>query len=407
MTTILSNQKKIKIDVANNFVYIDNCEITIFLNVKTSRKIVHTSIHARKTTIVSSRFEMTIIVHYTTISKNRDFLFESKTLNLFFYVYLVNINCKSILVRNDNNKTIQISRNYRVNRMIEIDFSNVFQISTKNNVVDLILRKFFTKYKTNWFKKIIVVVYVVIAMLVDKKFSQIVSTIIISTLIISQTISSIVIINETFSQTILFVFSNLNFLVEILSQSIYFVVSNKILKNVSIALSFEIILNNEIIIHRFNDVVVQIFKNLINEYSNFWKKIDFAKLSKENWINFFLKFDWENRISNKTKMYSLNTKNKKLIDETFDKFHESKKLNWIESFISFRYSIFCVWKMINNNKKTSDNWYTWFKYNHSIERLFFVVSNENYFCRNKMSIHYRHRLFRIFLSIKNSFKKSL
>ena len=62
--------KKIKINVANNFVYIDNCEITIFLNVKTSRKIVHILIHARKIIIVSFRFEITIIVYYITISKN-------------------------------------------------------------------------------------------------------------------------------------------------------------------------------------------------------------------------------------------------------------------------------------------------------------------------------------------------
>ena len=139
--------KKIKIDVINNFVYIDNCEIIIFLNVKTSRKIVHISIHVRKTIIVSSRFEITIIVHYNIISKNRDFLFESKILNFFLYAYLVNNNCKNILVRNDNNKTIQISRNCRVNRLIEIDFFNVFQIFIENNVVELILRKFFTKHK--------------------------------------------------------------------------------------------------------------------------------------------------------------------------------------------------------------------------------------------------------------------
>ena len=130
------------------------------------------------------------------------------------YAYLVNINCKNILVRNDNNKTIQISRNCCVNRLIKIDFLNVFQIFIENNIVELILRKFFTKHKINWFKKIIDVVYVIIAILVNESFSQIISTIIISTLIISQMISSIVsIINEIFSQTILFVFASLNFFV--------------------------------------------------------------------------------------------------------------------------------------------------------------------------------------------------
>ena len=191
--------KKIKINVANNFVYINNYEITIFLNVKTSRKIVHTLIHVRKTINISFYFKITIIVYYITISKNQDFLFESKILKKNLYAYLININCKNILVRNNNNKIIQISRNYYVSRIIKIDFSNIFQISTKNNIVDLILRKFFIKHNINWFKKINVVVYIVIAIFVDKSFSQIVSTIIISTLIISQTISSIVIINKIFS----------------------------------------------------------------------------------------------------------------------------------------------------------------------------------------------------------------
>ena len=118
--------KKIKIDVINNFVYIDNCEIIIFLNVKTFRKVVHISIHVRKTIIVSSRFETTMIVHYNIISKNKKKFFESKILNFSLYAHLINVNCKNILVRNDNNKTIQISRNCRVNRLIEIDFLNVF-----------------------------------------------------------------------------------------------------------------------------------------------------------------------------------------------------------------------------------------------------------------------------------------
>ena len=208
-----------------------------------------------------SRFKITMSVHYNTISRDKNFFFESKTLNFFLYAQLINVNCKNILVRNDNYKTIQISRNCHVNRLTKIDFFNAFQIFIENNVVELILRKFFTKHKINWFKKIIVVIYVVIAILVNKSFSQIIfnDTIIISTLTISQIILSIVsIVNEKFSQTILFVFTSLNFFVtqKTFSQSIYFVVSNNFLKNTSIVLLFEIILNNEIIIYRFNDVVV-------------------------------------------------------------------------------------------------------------------------------------------------------
>ena len=79
--------KKIKINVINNFVYINNCEITIFLNVKTSRKIIYISIHARKTIIISFCFEIIIAIHYNIISKNKKFLFKSKVFN-FFCTYI-------------------------------------------------------------------------------------------------------------------------------------------------------------------------------------------------------------------------------------------------------------------------------------------------------------------------------
>ena len=118
-------KKKIKINVINNFVYINNCEITIFLNVKTLRKIVYISIHARKTIIVWFCFEITIIVHYIIILENEIF-FWVENFKFFLYAHLMNINCKNILVRNNNDKIIQISRNCRVNRMIKINFFNIF-----------------------------------------------------------------------------------------------------------------------------------------------------------------------------------------------------------------------------------------------------------------------------------------
>ena len=64
-----------------------------------------------------------------------------------------------------------------------------------------------------------------------------------------------------------------------------------------------------------------------------------------------LKSDWEQRISEKTKIYSLNKKNRKLVDEIFDKLHESDRLSWTDEFILFSYFVFCVWKEINDKKK--------------------------------------------------------
>ena len=68
-------------------------------------------------------------------------------------------------------------------------------------------------------------------------------------------------------------------------------------------------------------------------------------------MKILFKIDWKSRIFDKIKIYSLNTRNKELIDVIFDKLHEFDKLNWIEKFTSFNYFVFCVWKNINDEKK--------------------------------------------------------
>ena len=65
-----------------------------------------------------------------------------------------------------------------------------------------------------------------------------------------------------------------------------------------------------------------------------------------------LKFDWKSRVSNKIKMYSLDAKNRALIDETFDNLHVVDKMCWINEFTFFFYSMFCVWKLdVDNQRK--------------------------------------------------------
>ena len=68
--------KKIIVDVANNIVYINSCDVIVAMNVKISRIIVQIFVHARKTIIVSSQFKIIISMHYITIFNDRDFLFE-------------------------------------------------------------------------------------------------------------------------------------------------------------------------------------------------------------------------------------------------------------------------------------------------------------------------------------------
>ena len=64
-----------------------------------------------------------------------------------------------------------------------------------------------------------------------------------------------------------------------------------------------------------------------------------------------LKNDWKKRVSKKTKMYSLNAKNKKLMNKIFDDLHRIDRMFWTNQSTSFFYSCFCVWKSVDDEKK--------------------------------------------------------
>lgn len=142
--------EEITIDVTSKSIYIDSCDVIISMKVKISRIVVRTSMHARKTMIVSSRSKMIVSIHHNAISQNRNFLFELDELNLSLYAYLVNVEFRTILMRNDSNKVMQLSRNHRIERITKLDFSNAFQIFVEQDacILDLALRKTFVDRKT-------------------------------------------------------------------------------------------------------------------------------------------------------------------------------------------------------------------------------------------------------------------
>ena len=104
----------------------------------------------------------------------------------------------------------------------------------------------------------------------------------------------------------------------------------------------EISLINEITIHEFFRQVVIVFINLLNKYFNIWTNQDFVKLSKKNWMKLSLKINWEDKIKEKTKVYSFEIRDKEVINNTFDELHKQEKLSYIIESTSFNFSCFVV-----------------------------------------------------------------
>ena len=108
---------------------------------------MHKSVHIKKTIIVSSQSEMIISIHYLVdnISNDRDYLFESDETELILYAHFMNIFIEVILVRNDDKQAVKISRNYRLDYLTELDYSNAFFVNDDN--VDLTMKASRTIHK--------------------------------------------------------------------------------------------------------------------------------------------------------------------------------------------------------------------------------------------------------------------
>lgn len=144
----LLDLKRITINIAKKSTYIESCNTTIEIEIKITRIVVYKYIYTRKVVDILSRLKITILVYYIVIFNNRDFLFKSNNTDLLLYAYIINTKTINILIKNKSNKIVYISRNCYLDRVLELDFLNTFQIQNKNNnITKLALQKTSINYK--------------------------------------------------------------------------------------------------------------------------------------------------------------------------------------------------------------------------------------------------------------------
>ena len=112
----------------------------------------------------------------------------------------------------------------------------------------------------------------------------------------------------------------------------------------------KLVLLNDIMLYD-NKEAIKAYTDLVNDFSILWKNEEFINIFEKRWMRLSLRNDWQDRISNKFKMYLLSNENKKIIDNTFDKSHEKERLIWTTTLTSFFYFVFVVWKTINEIRK--------------------------------------------------------
>ena len=130
------------IDMTKKHAMINNIDIIISLKIRFLKLTIQRSIHLKKITIISSYVEMIVVVHHVELSTTKDFLFESNdNLNFILYAHLIDAFIKFIVVRNDREFSIMISRNFRLDRIFEIDFFSDFYIDIDDDDVKYLVVK--------------------------------------------------------------------------------------------------------------------------------------------------------------------------------------------------------------------------------------------------------------------------
>ncbi len=106
-------------------------------------------------------------------------------------------------------------------------------------------------------------------------------------------------------------------------------------------------LQNNVTIYNIIQMITAIAE-IINSYDIWTDKKNIMNIFKENWM--LITLTLEIKIFS-ARVYSLSTKDKKLIDEIFDKLHEQHKLTWIKQSTLYDFSVFVVWREINKIRK--------------------------------------------------------
>ena len=132
--------------------FIINIDVIISIKIKLSKNNIQRSIHIRKIIIISSHIEIIMFINDINLSKNKDFLFESiDDVNFIFYVYLIDAFIFVVIIRNDHNQSIQISKIFKFDRISKLNYFNVFQISFEQTkkIKSLIVKKSKFTYKND------------------------------------------------------------------------------------------------------------------------------------------------------------------------------------------------------------------------------------------------------------------
>ena len=269
----------IVVDVVNKSAFIGSCKIKIEIFARPRGEFIKKKIHVKSATLVPSHSNVILPTKFIDLPENRDFLFELITqANFTLFAHLVDHIMTGVLVRNEIDSLIQVSRKLKLGNVLEMDYEKCFQASIEPDFA-MTIPKASKEYPSKEF---------------------------------------------------------LESLKEIPNSS------RKTLNDTSAFFSRrETRLFNGVMVYG-NDLKIQALSTLIVDFPEIWIDIGFVKIPQEEWMKILLRNDWQFKVNSKVKIYSLGVKDREVVDRTFDELHHQGRLKFIKNAIPFAYPVFVV-----------------------------------------------------------------
>ena len=123
--------ENILIDFKKQKIIIWNCNVTISLEIRS--RVVRAqirSIHVKKKFVLPSRAQLIVVINDLSndLTFDRDFLFKSNDIELILYAHLIDFFIKTILVTNNIDQFMRIFRNFKLKKLMKLNYTNVFLI---------------------------------------------------------------------------------------------------------------------------------------------------------------------------------------------------------------------------------------------------------------------------------------
>ena len=228
---------------------------------------------------------MIILVKYRDkvllVDRDYNFLLKSKInfdLDDEFFAHILSTNVAVVRVRNATENVVIIIKNMRVDNLQNFNEKDCYLINLENRHLVIVLF-------VSWIKRLKQVVVVELIMFVEFENFYVIE------------------IEFSISQ----LDDNLN-----------------IKDNITKINTIETITHNEITIYDDGSIYNRLF-TIVETYSNIWHESESAiNVSKKNWMLILMILNVK---SNGSKMYSLSSKDKKIVDKKFDRLYLEKKMS--------------------------------------------------------------------------------